>query len=52
MEPSLVGSFRHRVAVVLSGRCHCAVCLAVRIREGHCRDCRSNRRVIEAIAVG
>lgn len=34
------------------GRCHCVVCLGDdrhRIRDGHCRDCKSNLRDIEAI---
>lgn len=45
--PSLVSSFAGRCVVEDIGRCHCVVgccCDRGRIQEGHCRDCRSNRR--------
>jgi hypothetical protein len=52
-EPSLVGVLAHRRGVVDMGRCHCVVvCFGgarARIRVGHCRDCKSSLRVIDAI---
>ncbi len=51
-----MGSFAYRRGVVDIGRCHCAdVCFGaarVRIREGHCRDCSSSLRGIDAIECG
>lgn len=55
-EPSLVGSLAYRRGVVDSGRCHCVVvCLGAargRIRDGHCLDCKSSLRVVDAIGCG